>query len=1031
MPTKNRIRRHLRRRNTDSARPNTTGQQIVDTLGNATRGLINAPGRIIRSVNRTLEGVQQELNNVPMEQRNEEVRKIGSQNKEGKYWAGQSYGWQSKASYERLKKEGHFRFGEIGISRIGNDVVQGIDKGLKDKATKAVKDAAGKAKEIYDNAPKPVQQVVDAGGNALRFVDDRLEDVSRLTNTSRFITDEVVTLGTAKAASAAIKGVKGATKGGRITKAVQRSTKGGVPARSVGAAARPGAKANTASVRETLDTNVRRLRGSKAQSPETPKTAGRSAKDVGAEIKETKAGNFIVKGKEADVTIKPEPFETKAQTRQRAEVYARGLDYVQSRSEPVARRIKAPRFRDDVAQRPNTNQYVGRLRRRSTDGETTSKGRIKSAQERARSKDAAAAARRAEAKSDVPRKPADAPLGGTASDPKGTGVMLGGKRPVPNKRISKRLAKKELEQLDAGAKSRGNRIKVGTTYETKNGRGYINFADAVELKPGERGNMITGFDQRSMRSMYRSALERTRIAENSAARRKFERAMDELFESTDVDEFGVPSEFKLKPGVTEKDIARAQAKVDEAQRMEGKRRSIKDRIETRRFNIKGKGLGAEPGDYLVDGARHPGDRPINARRSQRKRGKRGARQEMSPENREAQRQRTERDLAANPLRREGRSGGAKVKTLPGRDPLPKDKDAAAKQVWNEIIDDLNRQFDGDQEAVGKYLDDNKAIIDQRFADRLDAPQSPIKWRNRFTAKDPQTGTTVPTDVIPERSKSRIKERLNKGDAPTRSETGKRKQLEDAGELLPDFTRASGKKLKEINQAFVEAVSLSGELKLNDAGELVRRRIRRRKGAEGRATKGSTFNADEFRFSDIDRTGGSGGRGGRKLNQQIRARERTLDYEEFFEEMYPRSAYPEGSSPSEVMRMRNEDFARDYPETARIMGGILKTDNPAGKASIRNQFRETAERQGRPSRINRPRRSTADTSQGRTVPIGPTVLDEGKGLGSGRVRRSLSQRRRRAFENRPQNLQAQQEAKANTAVKKDRLRRQLLRRRNRN
>ena len=107
---------------------------------NAARGLVQAPGRLINAVNRRLEGVQQELNNVPMEQRNAEVRRIGSRNSEGKYWSGQSYGWQSKSSYEQLKKDGHFRFGEIAISRVGNDIVQGIDKGLKDSATKAVQE---------------------------------------------------------------------------------------------------------------------------------------------------------------------------------------------------------------------------------------------------------------------------------------------------------------------------------------------------------------------------------------------------------------------------------------------------------------------------------------------------------------------------------------------------------------------------------------------------------------------------------------------------------------------------------------------------------------------------------------------------------------------------------------------------------------------------------------------------------------------------------------------------------------------------
>ena len=826
-------------------------------------------------------------------------------------------------------------------------------------------------------------------------------------------------------------------------------------ARSVGAAGNPNIRRiehPDEGIEAVLKANQQRP--PQAREVATPKTAGRSASGIGAKVDKTKTGNYIVRGEHNNVTFKPEIGETDAQLRNRAENFARGLDYIQSNTQSMPKRLKLPLNKEGIATRPNTNQFTGRLTEKEGDMIVTPSNRIKSKLQRKRATEAAQAAKRADAKSDIPSAPADAPVGGTAKAPTGTGVFLGANRPEVPRRIGKRLAKRELEYLDAEAAKKGKKIVIADEMVD----GVLNPFTPIEVDKGVRANGI--LPQQSLRRIYQSRIERERFSAQAAARSKF-------------------ADKSLKHQDEVHHLLGRSAK---------KRQSIKDRIQARRDKQLGRELvDTELGLYV--------DRPADAKHAKDvpqlgkpKTGRRASqRREMTSENAEAQRRRTEADIAANPLRREGREGAAKVKTLPGRDPFKGDSGERMKQVMDEIWNEKLRDFRGNTTELSEWWKRNDDLIDDMMEDRFRAPQAAIKWYNRFKRKDIETGNVVPTDAIPDRAKSRIKERLRKGAEPTDAEKRLRSKLQKEDNLIPDFNKAgNSKKIAELNKDFVQALEMSGELTLNDAGELVRRRQRIRRGAEGRQNlSGARFNEDEFRFSDVDKTGGKPGReGGRNLNRDIRNRLRTLDYEEFFEEFYPRSKYPADMSAAEVHRQRNIDFANDFPETARLLGGNLKTDNPAGRKSVRNQFREARERDGidgLPKNVEDLRRSDSrtrtesiDTNKAgqllrpdaaikrgkpsgrqpkpdsrlidkgrsqrrttdRTVPVADTVLDTGSGLTQPvpQRRRSRIQRRLDSMRSRIKEPQKQaeklQEAKAKTAVKKDRLRRQLERYRNR-
>jgi len=155
-----------------------------------------------------------------------QTRPIGSQsalNGKPVYWAGESYGWQSKGSFNKLTNEGAFRRGQQTLQRVGNDVSTAAGKVWQqtpEPVKQAAKTAARVAKEeLWDNQPKVVKDVVKG---TVKTVDAGLEQVSKATNTSRFITDEVVTGVLTAGAGVAIK--HGGKASGRIAKALSKYT---------------------------------------------------------------------------------------------------------------------------------------------------------------------------------------------------------------------------------------------------------------------------------------------------------------------------------------------------------------------------------------------------------------------------------------------------------------------------------------------------------------------------------------------------------------------------------------------------------------------------------------------------------------------------------------------------------------------------------------------------------------------------------------------------------------------------------------
>ena len=892
---------------------------------------------------------------------------------------------------------------------------------------------------------------------------------------------------------------------GRTSRVAER-----LRARSVGAKGNPNTNRiehPDEAVRAVLEANKKRPPQLRAEP--TAKTAGRKASDVGATVEKTKAGNYIVRGNNTDVTFKASGIESDADVRHRAENYARGLDLVQSKTPSIPERlrltpkekavvqngsIRIKRRRIDTQTRPNTNQFIESPLSRQTvdDMEVVAGSRIKSKLQRKRSTEAARAAKRAEAKSDVPNKPADAPVGGTATKPTGTGVNLGADKPVvSDKRIRRKLAQKEWTAARDKARSEGKDIRPLTLDErlssairplaldSKTGKAVKEldkgYRTVTKPKYPSKAEAPTDFES--------SEVKRRDTAKARATdefRRKIQKRMEKYL--VPVDEYG--AEFRFKDGITDAEIKEYERLAEQLSSMRSKATSIKDRLElrkqarTNKVYYDDKQVGLRTTERPSD-AKHPNDIPELKTKPKRK-----VRREMTSENAEAQERRTAKDIEANPLRRVGKEGGAKVKTLPGRDPFTGPKGERIKTVLDEIWNEKLRDFRGNTTELSKWWKKNDDLINSRLDERLESPQAAIKWYDRFKRKDIETGTRTPSDEIPDRAPSRIRERLKKGSEPTDAEKRLRKKLENDGDLIPDFSKqGNSKKIAELNKDFVQALELSGELTLDDDGQLVRRRIRRRAGAEGRQNlKGARFDEDSFRFSDVDKTGGKPGReGGRNLNRDIRNRLRTLDYEEFFEEFYPRSNYPADMSAAEVHKRRNNDFARDFPETARILGGRLKTDNPAGRESVRNQFREARERAGtdglpkntedlrrsdnrnrtenlelnKAGRLVKPavaikngkpvrkqpqpnrglieRARSRQRTSNRTVPISPTVLDTGSGLNQpkrrSRIQSKLDSIRSR-IKNPEQQVQKLQEAKAKTEVKLDRLRRQLQKARSR-
>ena len=169
------------------------------------------------------EGVQQQLNGKNSTQINEEVRPIGSEavlNGQPVFWSGQNYGWQSKGSFDKLMDEGQFRMGGIAAQRFGNSITEAIPQEVKDFATEKITDATTAAVDFYQDQNYETQQRINVGLNiangVVTLADQGLEFISEKTNTSRFITDEIVVSALTAGTGAVLK---------RATPALKQSAK--------------------------------------------------------------------------------------------------------------------------------------------------------------------------------------------------------------------------------------------------------------------------------------------------------------------------------------------------------------------------------------------------------------------------------------------------------------------------------------------------------------------------------------------------------------------------------------------------------------------------------------------------------------------------------------------------------------------------------------------------------------------------------------------------------------------------------------
>ena len=121
-------------------------------------------------------------------------RPIGSKatlNGKPVYWSGENYGWQSEGSHNKLNEGPEFRGGHIAASRIGTDINQAISTGfnaLPEPVKQTTTDVAKKAVDTYKSLPDPVKQGVSS---AVDFVGDVNEGISKATNISPIITEEI------------------------------------------------------------------------------------------------------------------------------------------------------------------------------------------------------------------------------------------------------------------------------------------------------------------------------------------------------------------------------------------------------------------------------------------------------------------------------------------------------------------------------------------------------------------------------------------------------------------------------------------------------------------------------------------------------------------------------------------------------------------------------------------------------------------------------------------------------------------------
>lgn len=385
----------------------------------------------------------------------------------GKIWAGDDYGFQSQATFQQLKNNGDLRMGSSAVRRIGQAVNKALDKvpGARGYVEGVAKEMA--AHQERRNAPLKMVGIDPSKPDA---TDKAIEGISRATNVNRTI------VGTAAAAAqAAVEGRVGldslrltarapkvsAPMNAGTIRSLRPSGSQSQVARSVGAAGNPN---STPIIRVeppirgrsdglTGDDVRRRIQRNAANPPkarevETPKTGGTAPFNAEAAGITKERGGYRIKGEHIDeVTRSAEEAEvlrrhsglnsTRRYDGSRLEQARRRLD-AKAKVQPLSSREDIDRWQTEYAAANNIGPSAEPTYRRrntpqrgldrnpdgsaipinKTDATRTANNRINSAVERKRSQASAEAANRAQRRSDIPSKPANAPKGGFTSDPK-------------------------------------------------------------------------------------------------------------------------------------------------------------------------------------------------------------------------------------------------------------------------------------------------------------------------------------------------------------------------------------------------------------------------------------------------------------------------------------------------------------------------------------------------------------------------------------------------------------------------------------
>lgn len=132
----------------------------------------------------------------------------------GKYWSGENYGWQSKATHDKLKQEGKFRAGTQEIDRVVSSgmqwatqnvpgVVNAVSSGLK-----TVGGAVGFAAQKLEESSPVGEALVKGTKGALDLYDQGVEFVSEKTNIDKRLVGLAGDVAISAAGGAAFKGAK-------------------------------------------------------------------------------------------------------------------------------------------------------------------------------------------------------------------------------------------------------------------------------------------------------------------------------------------------------------------------------------------------------------------------------------------------------------------------------------------------------------------------------------------------------------------------------------------------------------------------------------------------------------------------------------------------------------------------------------------------------------------------------------------------------------------------------------------------------